>query len=358
MKQKNWFFSLFLLFCTSLLITWLSSKPLGSWADSGEPGLRDLAQNRGIYIGTATQVAVLRENSQYRQTIAREFNSVTPENEMKFAWIAPNKAGEYNFTDADELVKFAQANGISIHAHTLIWHNQIPKWLTEGKFNREQLLAILKEHIQTVVGHFRGKIRVWDVVNEVFGDDGELSKTFWLKNIGPEYIPLAFQWAHEADPGASLILNDYGGEGLNPKSNGIYNYVQELKAKGVPIDGVGLQMHISVVYGPNELDLRDNIQRLGKLGLKVYITEMDVQIQKASGSRADNLALQARIYANAVRGCLASKACQEITFWGFTDKYSWIPAFTGNADAPLLFDENFQQKSAYYAVKKVLQVGF
>ena len=166
---------------------------------------------------------------------------------------------------------------------------------------------------------------------------------------------MAFRWAHEIDPNAHLYYNDYGGEGLGTKSDAIYNLVKNLKAQGVPIQGVGMQMHTGVGWAPQPRDLIDNINRLGQLGLEVHISEMDVQIQKSTGTESEKLTSQAQIYSQIMGACLSTKACKSFTVWGLTDKHSWIPGYTGHADAPLLFDGSYRPKPAYNALLEVLK---
>lgn len=351
MKKNRWFFfSILLIFTTAITLCLSPTTSLSREAVT----LRSLADSRGLQIGAAVAANALRDDAQYRQLLAREFNSLSSENAMKFEPLRPQR-NVYNFQEADSLVNFAKANQMQVHAHVLVWHYQLPKWLTEGKFSRDELKAILKDHIQKVLTHFRGKVSAWDVVNEAIADDGSLRNTIWLQGIGPEYIELAFRWAHEADPNAHLYYNDYGGEGLGTKSDAIYNLVKKLKAQGVPIEGVGMQMHTGVGWAPQPRDVIDNINRLGKLGLNVHISEMDVQIQKASGTESEKLTSQARIYSQILGACLSSRACKSFTVWGLTDKHSWIPGFTGKPDAPLLFDTSYRPKPAYYALLEMLK---
>ncbi len=181
-----------------------------------------------------------------------------------------------------------------------------------------------------------------------------MRNTFWLQKIGPEYIELAFRWAHEADPQALLFYNDYNNEGLNPKSDAIYRLVQDLRSRGVPIHGVGLQMHLRVDLPPDTQAVAANMERLAQLGLQVHITEIDVRIQNGSGSTEERLRAQAQIYRDMLSVCLNATNCPAFVTWGVSDQYSWIPGFTGNPDAPLLFDASFQPKPAYNALVELL----
>jgi endo-1,4-beta-xylanase len=221
-----------------------------------------------------------------------------------------------------------------------------------GSFSREEWINILRDHITTVVSRYQGKIYAWDVVNEAVNDDGSLRDTVWLRNIGPEYLDLAFRWAHEADPNALLFYNDYGGEGLNQKSNAIYDLVNGLLDRGVPINGVGLQMHVSLEYSPSPQEVAENMARLSNLGLDVHITELDVRLELPVTE--EKLAAQARIYQELLEVCLNVDNCKAFVMWGFTDRYSWISSFFRGYGSALIFDSSYHAKPAYYALWRCL----
>jgi GH35 family endo-1,4-beta-xylanase len=247
--------------------------------DNSAVSLRDLASARNLRIGTAIQARRLTETD-YTDNAAREFNIVTPENEMKFG---PIHSGHemYNFANADAVVDFATSHGMAVKGHTLVWHSQLPGWVTGGAWTRESLMAVLHDHIMKVVGRYKGRVVWWDVVNEAMNDQGSgLRDTIWLRVIGPDYIEMAFRWAHEADPAAKLLYNDYSTEGLSAKSNAVYTMVQDLQNKSVPIDGVGLQSHLSLANPPREEDIASNVARLGALRFSVHFSELDVRIQQ------------------------------------------------------------------------------
>ena len=346
------FKSLLFLAVSTVLIVVLLSIPQSS--HTAVTSLRSLAQNRGIVIGAAVAINALRNEPVYREVLAREFSSLTAENAMKFMFVHPER-DRYDFTDADTLVTFAEDNNMKVRGHTLVWHIQLPQWLTEGKFTRQQLLQILQDHIYTVVGRYRGKVFAWDVVNEGIADNNALRDTIWLRGIGPEYIDLAFRWAHEADPKARLFYNDYGGEGLGAKSDAIYNLVRGMLQRGLPIHGVGLQMHVGLNNAPPPADVAANIQRLTALGLDVHITEMDVKIQNGTGTESERFAAQAKIYRDMLGVCLSKRNCKAFVLWGFTDKHSWIPWYTKKPDAALIFDNSYRPKPAYNALREVLR---
>lgn len=310
------------------------------------PPLRVLAEKCGIYIGAAVERSLL-DIPEYAYTLRQEFNMLTTENALKFGPVHP-QPDIYYFDDADRIISFAESNGMKVRGHTLVWHQQLPTWITQGRYSREEWMNILREHIMTVVGRYKGRVYAWDVVNEAINDDGTLRDTIWLRNIGPEYIELAFRWAHEADPQALLFYNDYGAEGLNAKSDAIYNLVKSLLEKGVPIHGVGLQMHISLENPPNPQEVAANIKRLNKLGLEVHITEMDVRIR--TPARWEDLIRQAEIYREILKVCLSAENCKAFVMWGLTDKYSWIPSHFSGYGAALIFDESYKPKPAYYYI--------
>jgi endo-1,4-beta-xylanase len=315
--------------------------------------LRSLAQARGLYIGTTVNVDALQQGGQYRDILAREFNMVTPEVSMKFDATEP-KRNLYTFNESDTLVTFAKMHNMQVRGHNLVWYNALPSWLTSGQFSRDELMGILREHIQTEVSHYRGQVNIWDVVNEAINNDGTLQDSIWLRGIGPDYLDLAFSWAHEANPEALLFYNDYGGEGLGQKSDAIYDLVKGMIQRGVPINGVGLEMHVSLDTYPHPEDVLANFKRLAALGLEVQITEMDVEIQDDARPMQARLDAEAQIYRDMLSACLAVKQCTAFVMWGFTDRYSWIPAATGHPDAPLIFDAAYRPKPAYFALASVL----
>jgi endo-1,4-beta-xylanase len=318
---------------------------------AGAP-LRDFARQCGIQLGAAVAVEPLLNDARYAETLAREFSLLTPENAMKFGPLRPHRE-TFAFGPGDALVDFADRHGMRVRGHTLVWHNQLPGWVSGGSWDREQLLAVMHEHVTTVVGHYRGRVWAWDVVNEAIDDGGALRDTLWARTIGPEYVEQAFRWAHEADPDARLFYNDYGGEGLGAKSDAIYAMVRDLVARGVPIHGVGLQMHVSVEAPPDPQAVAANMARLAELGLEVQVTEMDVRIQEPV--TPEKLEAQAQVYADVLDVCLAAPNCTAFVLWGFADCHSWIPNFFPGCSAGLIFDENYQPKPACSALEGVLR---
>lgn len=322
-----------------------------------DDSLRSLACRRNFLIGSAVRSWRLSENPEYAETLAREFNLMTDEYMLKFTPIHP-EPDVYDFEMGDLLMDFAEQNDMQIRGHTLIWHIETPDWVNDGDWTREQLIEIMREHIHTVVGRYKDHIAFWDVINEGIDDESlQLFPSKWMEVIGAEYVELAFQFAHEADPDALLFYNDYGGEGLGEKSDAIYMLLKDLRSRNVPVHGVGLQMHVTIDDYPSQSELRANIRRLAELGLIVHITEMDVAIPEPV--TPENFNQQAEIYRSVLEVCLSEPACQAFVTWGYTDKYSWIsetdyPQFQ-NLAAGCLFDSLLQPKPAYYAVHQELE---
>lgn len=323
--------------------------------------LRELAAERGVRISAAAEPNRLSEAS-YASTLSREFDQLEPENAMKFGPIHPARS-TYNFTGADALAAFARANNMGVRGHTLVWHSQNPGWLTGGNFAPEQLSSILQEHISTVVRRYAGQVNAWDVVNEAFNDNGTLRSTLWYNNpgiglAGTGYMEQAFRWAHEADPKALLFYNDYSAETINAKSNAIYEMARDFVARGVPIHGIGMQMHLTA-SPPALASMEANIRRITELGLEVQFTELDVRLPvDASGAAsAGALATQAQIYRDITALCLKFPRCTLIQTWGFTDRYSWVPGTFAGQGAALIFDRDYQPKPAYEAMNAALRTA-
>jgi endo-1,4-beta-xylanase len=321
---------------------------------------------RGFRIGTAVAGGGHHEeqdypdpfpnDAEYRYVLAQEFNSVSPENQMKWEFIHPEQ-GEYNFEPADSIVRFAQRNRQAVRGHTLLWHSQNPEWLEEGDFTPEELRAILEDHITTVVGRYRGKIQQWDVANEIFDEDGEYrTENIFIRELGPEIVLDAFRWAHEADPRAKLFLNDYGVESLNAKSDAYYELVQQMQAADVPVHGFSVQGHLSLSYDfPYEL--QENLQRFDDLGVETAVTEIDVRMELPEDGEPTfaQQARQAHYYDQALEACLAVEDCNSFTVWGFTDTYSWVPVFFEGQGSATIMTGDFERKPAYFELRESLR---
>ena len=320
-------------------------------AGIGVDPLRLAAQASGKLVGAAVQSNFLGDG-RYTGVLARHFNYLTAEYEMKWDPVERTR-GANDFSAGDAIVAYGQASGMQIKGHALIWHGSVPGWV--GGLSAADLRAAFESHIRSVAGHYQGRVRAWDVVNEALADDGSgLRDTVFRQKLGDQYIADAFRLARQADPRALLFYNDYGGEGLNQKSDRIYDLVQGLRAQGVPIDGVGLQMHISATNPPGDGSIAANMSRLASLGLSVNISEMDVRIRDLPGTLQARLNTQKSVYHSIVGVCVAEPRCDGVTFWGFTDAHSWINGQFG-ADNPLLFDEQYAAKPAYFGVLDALR---
>jgi endo-1,4-beta-xylanase len=297
--------------------------------------------------------------------IKRHYNSVTAENEMKFAEIHPDP-DRYTFGAADAIVDFAISQGKKVRGHTLVWHNQTPDWVFEGPngvpATRDQLLTKMQQHIETVVKRYRGQIYAWDVVNEAIEDstDITLRKSMWLDIIGEDYIANAFHFAHQADPNALLFYNDYNE--TNPvKRDKIAALVSSLKDQDVPIHGIGMQGHWNI-HGPSIEEIRTAIELYASLGVQLQITELDLSVFEFADRRTDltepstqMLELQAQRYEQIFELFQAyQSSITAVTFWGAADDYTWLDDFPvkGRKNWPFLFDRNHLPKKAFHRVMK------
>ena len=323
--------------------------------------LQGAAQTHNLLIGAAAESDHLSE-TQYTSTLSTEYSMVEPENEMKFGPIHP-AATIYNYTDADALADFAQANSMKLRGHTLVWDSQLPDWITSPAvpWTPATLSQALANHIANVVGHYKGRVFAWDVVNEPFNDDGSLRSTVWYDSPGIGFagqgtktIEQALRWAHAADPAAKLFVNEYGAETMNAKSDAVYAMAQDFVARGVPLTGIGFQLHIDPSFDTKAtLDsLTQNLHRLGALGLEVHFTEIDVRLPD---NTAASLSAQAQSYQDLMTVCLGQASCTAFQTWGFTDKYSWIPYNFAGYGWALPFDSNYAKKPAYNQLLKALQ---
>lgn len=315
-------------------------------AVSADP-LKAAAAGVGRLVGTAVQAGLLID-PQYNAVVSREFSYLTAEYQMKWNVIEPVRGGR-DFGPGDAIAGYAAAQGMRLKGHTLLWHGATPSWV--DALTADDLRTAVEQHIRTVVGHYRGRVHAWDVVNEAVADGGgSLRDTVFRQKLGDRYIADAFRLARETDPGALLFYNDYGGEGGTAKADRIYMLLQELLLQGVPVDGVGLQMHISTTGRPPDAAIAANMRRLASLGLIVHISEMDVRMDNGGGSDQMRMQAQRAAYHDVVRVCVLEPRCEAITFWGFTDAHTWL---TG--DRPLLFDTAYQPKPAYLGVLEALQ---
>jgi len=303
-----------------------------------------------LYVGAISNYGELHNgDTKYAPLLQQQYNLNTAENECKWAATEPSQ-NTYTWTQCDYASDFAKNATSVFRGHNLCWGSGNPSWILNGGYSQSQLEGYLNDHASQCIHRYNGTTKTaaycWDVVNEAI-DDG--SATFknappWYPAI-PNYVNLTFQYARTATSTIKLFYNDYGGEGAGTKSDKIYNMVNGMKKGGIPIDGVGLQMHVSTSYYPSPTDLGNNIKRLTALGLEVHITEMDVKCPDTS-----QLNLQAQVYGSVLQTCLSNPGCKSYQNWGFTDKYTWL----GTGQHPLPFDENYNWKPAANTILSTL----
>jgi len=319
-----------------------------------------MVANGKKYFGTS--LTVRNDNSE--QNIIRdrnEFGSITPENSMKWDAIQPNR-GQWNWGGADQVANFATQNQKQMRCHTLVWHSQLPGWVSNSGFNNATLIQVMTTHIQTVMARYRGKCTHWDVVNEALEEDGSYRNSVFYRVIGPAFIPIAFRIAAQADPSALLYYNDYNLEYAGAKAEGARRIVQMIQAWGVRIDGVGLQAHLvveptptqDIPTPPNEI-LARSLALYTDLGVDVAYTEIDIRMRTPQNNQ--KLQTQADHYYRLTRVCMENPRCVGLTVWGVSDRYSWVPqTFPGESFA-LLWSDNYSKKPAYAAVLRAINEG-
>jgi endo-1,4-beta-xylanase len=324
------------------------------------PMLRDqTSMPIGVALGvgrfeSSSSIRYSPQASQLRNLAASEFSSVVAENVMKPEYIHPQE-NQYNWSDGDYLVKFAQQNHMQIHGHTLVWHNALPSWMSNYSGDWESMLA---DHITTVVSHYSSDISSWDVVNEAFLDDGSPRTTLWSTHI-PDYLAKAYTLAHAADPDAELYYNDYNIEAMPKKLGAVLKMVTDFRTRDIPIDGIGFQLHIDR-YWPSTTEIGQAFSRCVAMGLKVRISELDIRMNPDNTATAltpELAELQRQRYREVVRTYLNTVPAElrgGITVWGLTDALSWTPWYYKIPDWPLLFDANFQRKPAWTGLSEAL----
>ncbi len=339
--------------------------------------LRQAAAQRGFLMGAVVDADEfgyfdpLTGSPQYGATLGTQYNMIEAENAMK--WIVTEPAqGVYNFEPGDEITTFAQAHQIKVRGHNLAWWTQNPKWLNTlaSTATPATMSQMLHDHIFSEMQHYKGKVFAWDVVNEAVSDSAngagtQLRDEIWYDQpgigmTGTGWIEQAFRWAHEADPKALLFYNDYNIYTPGAKTQAVLNMVADFKSRGVPIDGVGLQMHTDTYGWPDSAGLAATIQAFTNLGVQVHITEADVQVPvnvpTTSGTSTPAwLQLQAQTYQRILTVCVQNPRCTAFQTWGFTDNYSWIPAANPGFGAALPFDQNYQPKPAFFGLLNALK---
>jgi endo-1,4-beta-xylanase len=362
---------------TALVVAAASAGTGASTAPFKPPpnSLRALTDPIGLRVGTAI-IPFDLDTPAYATIAGDQFSTVTPGNEMKWQIVEPTR-GTYDWSGGDRLVSFAGQHDQLVRGHTLVWHNQLPDWLTTGVSNgtisNSELRDLLHKHITDEVSHFKGKIWQWDVANEFFANswdphplpDGINGDDFWVQHLGEGILADAFRWAHAADPHALLFYNDYniaGEDGTNAKSDAVFAWLKQMLAQGVPINGVGDQGHLDTQYGFSGTQMTQDLQRYASLGLKVAITEADVRtfVNNATDQvPTDHLATFAQPdeFGQMLKACLAVRQCISFTVWGFGDADSWVPGFFTGEGYATIYDVNLNPKPAYTELQQDLRLA-
>lgn len=312
--------------------------------------LRELATNAGVLVGAAVEPEHIANDPQFGPTLAQEFSSLTPENKMKWDTTEPVR-GQFDFTPGDALVDFAEQHGMRVRGTALFWGRlQLPDYV-KAAASADDARAMLTIHISTVVQHWAGRVAEWDVVNEpltLLGDPGTtdgLDDHVMLQKLGPGYIAEALAIAHAADPAAKLYLNDFFVEIPGQKQDRFVRLASDLLAAGAPLHGIGIESHMGFVGFPSGDVLEAAIRRFTDLGLEVELTEVDVP------ALTRGLSAQADSYRSIFAACLAVPGCRAVTTWGVSDRYSWLRNFGAPGEIPLLFDDDWRRKPAYFGAR-------
>jgi len=326
------------------------------------PGLNSLACQRGLLWGTAVNDRSL-EDPALRRLIRDQAGAITPENALKWDATEP-EPGRFSLEQARQELDFARAHHLAVRGHPLVWHNQLPAWLTQ--LPPAELRQALERHVRGLAGGLRGQIHTWDVVNEPLDEQGHgLRHTLWLQALGPGYIAAALRWAHQADPSARLAINEYGLEGDDPasarKRQAMLTLLRELRQQGVPLNVVGLQAHLLAPAegDPSFRSLPGFLAELRRLGLQVQITELDVSDRELPADPALRDARVAATYDAFLRVVLAEPAVTLVSTWGLSDRDSWLnqafPRADGLPQRPLPYDADLRPKSARSRIAARLQ---
>jgi endo-1,4-beta-xylanase len=364
----------------ALAITIAAGCVSANTTPSGDPALK--AQFReGFMVGAAVNEAQFSGRDAQGATLVKShFNSISPENALKWERVHP-EPGTYDFAPADRYVAFGEKNGMFIVGHTLVWHNQVPAWVFADSagvpVSRDTLMARLHDHIATVVGRYRGRIKGWDVVNEALNEDGTMRDTPWRRIIGDDYIATAFRWAHEADPSAQLYYNDYSLENA-PKRDAAVRLVRGLLAQGIPVTAIGTQEHDKMDW-PSTAQMDSMFDAFAATGLRVHVTELDVDVLPrvlptvgAEVTMRGTATAETNPYAaglpDSVQRALSRRygelfsnywkhrdVIDRVTFWGVSDRDSWLNNWPipGRTNYPLIFDRDRNPKPAFAAVLAV-----
>lgn len=362
-SQKKQWLRKFIILALVLLVTGAVARSRQARTPNlPSPALKELAAHRQIALGNFAILNHL-DSKPYTDILSSQFDFVLADNTPNWYFtdggLRPSRMS-YNFVQMDKIIAFAEKHGMPVEAHHYVWGEEkwLPEWLTKGDFTAPELMDILQDHIMTVGQKYSGKIAQWTVVNEAFTRGQHLYdlNDWWADNTGGQnYIDQAFHWARQADPGSKLILNDFNNESLNDTSNAMYDYLKGALARGVPIDGIGMQMHIDGGHPPTKDEVASNMKRFAELGLGVYVTEFDVNMNDVKANAHAKNKIQENIYYEMMRACIESKVCHSFAFLGITDGETWYKHIGLKDPRPLMFDEKYRPKPAFYGVRTALE---
>lgn len=320
-----------------------------------KPPLKDLASQQGVALGVLANPARIDDRI-YPDLISSQFGFLTIDGGIHFGEVHPAR-GQYDFSQADKVVSFAQEHDMPVQMHHLIWgdKSRLPVWLTEGNFSKQQLEDIQREHIQTIVKRYKGRVQEYTVSNEAFTENQHVyGLTDWFADQtgnGLEYIDNYFRWAHEADPAAVLILNDFNNETKNSVSDAMYDYIKAAKARGVPIGGIGMQLHIDASRPPQKQAIIENMNRFAEIGVPVYVTEFDINTNTVEGDKEYKQQLENQLMYDMARACLESDNCVSFTVFGVTRQNDLAKFITGANSRDYMFDSRYQPRPSFYSFR-------
>jgi len=339
----------------AVVAAWLLSAGLigAAWARTEPSTLRAEADRLGLRIGCAAwEMGMQDREPAYTETLSREFNLVATRGQLCTGNVQ-RKRGSFNFAESDKVFDFARKHGMKVWGHCLLSSQDnvatLPDWIKNGGFSREGLLAIMREHLHTVIGRYRGQAFAWSVVNEPMKQN-----CFWRKNVGEDWIECALRFAHEADPAATLLINEYKverGALDGEKGTAFYRQVKSMKERGVPIHAVGFQSYFDVTT--NIEDVKRAMNLYADIGVNVHVTELAVRVYSDTPT-SHQLRRQAEFYRSFLKACLEAPNCEVLTVFGVTDKLHWL-VVRGEKESPVLLDRQYQPKPAYFALLEELK---
>lgn len=327
-----------------------------------KPALNELAAKHDIKLGNFAIRNHLNDKP-YTDILTSQFDFVLADNTPNWYFtdggLRPNES-EYNWKHMDEVVGFAEKHGMPVESHHYVWGEQkwLPDWLKNGGYSKDEVMNLMRDHIMTVGKRYSGRVAQWSVVNEAFTRDQHLFdlNDWWADNTGGMgYIDQAFIWARQADPKSKLILNDFNNESINDTSNAMYEYVKSAKSRGVPIDGIGMQMHLDGGHPPTKDEVVSNMKRFADLGLEIYVTEFDVNMNDVKADAHDKNRIQENIYYEMMRACIESRVCKSFAYLGITDSETWYNHIGLKDPRPLMFDEKYRPKPAFWGTRTALE---